>query len=392
MIKRISAAIVAAALSMSMLTACSSGNASSDTSNASSVSSESGVSSESSSLLGTSSEESSDDEGGVTVSKEAMETPSASQDIFAMDTYMTVTAYGDKCTEAVQAAVDEINRLDDLWSVGNSESEISILNENGSVILSDETYTVVKEALELYDSTGGLFDITVYPLMVEWGFTTEDYKVPTDDKIKELLKLTGIDKITLDDETHQITLQTGTQIDLGGIAKGYTSAKIMDIFSEYGIVSGLVSLGGNVQLYGTKVDGSDWRVGVENPDNTIKALSTSDYIGVVQISDKALITSGGYQRYFVDENGEKHHHIIDPRTGSPSNSGLISVTIVSDDGLLADGLSTSLFIMGKDDAISYWHEHSDQFDFILVDSEGKIYVSKGIESNFSSELDYEIVE
>ncbi len=389
MIKRISAAIVAAALSMSMLTACSSGNASSNTS---SISSESGVSSESSSLLGTSSEESSDDEGGVTVSKEAMETPSASQDIFAMDTYMTVTAYGDKCTEAVQAAVDEINRLDDLWSVGNSESEISILNENGSVILSDETYTVVKEALELYDSTGGLFDITVYPLMVEWGFTTEDYKVPTDDKIKELLKLTGIDKITLDDETHQITLQTGTQIDLGGIAKGYTSAKIMDIFSEYGIVSGLVSLGGNVQLYGTKVDGSDWRVGVENPDNTIKALSTSDYIGVVQISDKALITSGGYQRYFVDENGEKHHHIIDPRTGSPSNSGLISVTIVSDDGLLADGLSTSLFIMGKDDAVSYWHEHSDQFDFILVDSEGKIYVSKGIESNFSSELDYEIVE
>ncbi len=387
MIKRISAAIVAAALSMSMLTACSSGSASNDaTSDASSVSSES------SSLLGDVSEESSDDEDGVTISKESMETPSASQDIFAMDTYMTVTAYGEKCTEAVQAAVDEINRLDDLWSVGNSESEISILNENGSVILSDETYTVVKEALELYDSTGGLFDITVYPLMVEWGFTTEDYKVPTDEKIKELLKLTGIDKISLDDETHQITLETGTQIDLGGIAKGYTSAKIMDIFSEYGVVSGLVSLGGNVQLYGTKVDGSDWRVGVENPDNTIKALSTSDYIGVVQISDKALITSGGYQRYFIDENGEKHHHIIDPRTGSPSNSGLISVTIVSDDGLLADGLSTSLFIMGKDDAISYWHEHSDQFDFILVDSEGKIYVSKGIENNFSSELDYEIVE
>ncbi len=383
MIKRISAAIVAAALSMSMLTACSSGSASNDASS---------VSSESSSLLGDVSEESSDDEDGVTISKESMETPSASQDIFAMDTYMTVTAYGEKCTEAVQAAVDEINRLDDLWSVGNSESEISILNENGSVILSDETYTVVKEALELYDSTGGLFDITVYPLMVEWGFTTEDYKVPTDEKIKELLKLTGIDKISLDDETHQITLETGTQIDLGGIAKGYTSAKIMDIFSEYGVVSGLVSLGGNVQLYGTKVDGSDWRVGVENPDNTIKALSTSDYIGVVQISDKALITSGGYQRYFIDENGEKHHHIIDPRTGSPSNSGLISVTIVSDDGLLADGLSTSLFIMGKDDAISYWHEHSDQFDFILVDSEGKIYVSKGIENNFSSELDYEIVE
>ncbi len=381
MIKRISAVIISAALSMSMLTACSDGKA---------VGSSSSTSSEESLTSAESAENSEED--GVTVSKEQMETPSASQDVFAMDTYMTVTAYGEKCTEAVQAAVDEINRLDNLWSVGNADSEISIVNENGSIILSDETYTVVKEATKLYESTGGLFDITVYPLMVEWGFTTEDYKVPTDDKIKELLKLTGIDKITLDDETHQLTLKSGTQIDLGGIAKGYTSAKIMDIFSEYGIKSGLVSLGGNVQLCGSKIDGSNWRVGVENPDNTIKALSTSDYIGVIEISDKALITSGGYQRYFVDEDGNKHHHIIDPRTGSPSDSGLISVTIVSDDGLLADGLSTSLFIMGKDEAVNYWHEHSDEFDFVMVDSDGKIYVSKGIENNFSSELDYEIVE
>lgn len=380
MLKRITAAILAATISMTMLTACSS-------------SSDSSSSSDTSSSLLSSAEESSEDSDsdGVTVSKETVETPSATQDVFAMDTYMTVTAYGNECEDAVQAAVDEINRLDNLWSVGNSDSEISIVNENGSIILSDETYQVVKEAMEIYESTGGVFDITIYPLMVEWGFTTEDYKVPTADKIKELLKLTGIDKITLDDETHQLTLASGTQIDLGGIAKGYTSAKIMEIFSEYDVVSGLVSLGGNVQLYGSKVDGSDWRVGVENPDSSIKALSKSDYVGTVTISDKALITSGGYQRYF-EEDGKKYHHIIDPSTGYPSDSGLISVTIVSDDGLLADGLSTSLFILGKDKAVEYWREHSDEFDFILVDSEGMIYVSKGIEDNFSSDLDFEIID
>lgn len=383
MLKRITAAILAATISMTMLTACSS-------------SSDSSSSSDTSSSLLSSAEESSEDSedsasDGVTVSKETVETPSATQDVFAMDTYMTVTAYGNECEDAVQAAVDEINRLDNLWSVGNSDSEISIVNENGSIILSDETYQVVKEAMEIYESTGGVFDITIYPLMVEWGFTTEDYKVPTEDKIKELLKLTGIDKITLDDETHQLTLASGTQIDLGGIAKGYTSAKIMEIFSEYDVVSGLVSLGGNVQLYGSKVDGSDWRVGVENPDSSIEALSKSDYVGTVTISDKALITSGGYQRYF-EEDGKKYHHIIDPSTGHPSDSGLISVTIVSDDGLLADGLSTSLFIMGKDKAVEYWREHSDEFDFILVDSEGMIYVSKGIEDNFSSDLDFEIID
>ncbi len=375
---------MAATISMSMLTACSS---SSDNS--------SDETSASSSLL-SSVEESSEDSDvsnseGVTVSKETVETPSATQDVFAMDTYMTITAYGNDCEDAVQAAVDEISRLDNLWSVGNSDSEISIVNENGSIILSDETYQVVKEAMEIYESTGGVFDVTIYPLMVEWGFTTEEYKVPTDDKIKELLKSTGIDKITLDDKTHQLTLASGTQIDLGGIAKGYTSAKIMEIFSEYDVVSGLVSLGGNVQLYGSKVDGSDWRVGVENPDSSIEALSKSDYVGTVTISDKALITSGGYQRYF-EEDGKKYHHIIDPSTGYPSDSGLISVTIVSDDGLLADGLSTSLFIMGKDKAVEYWREHSDEFDFILVDSEGMIYVSKGIENNFTSDLDFEIID
>lgn len=128
------------------------------------------------------------------------------------------------------------------------------------------------------------------------------------------------------------------KVDFGGIAKGYTSASVMEIFKECGVTSGLVSLGGNVQALGSKIDGSSWKVAVQNPD------SEENYLGVLSIKDKAVITSGGYERYL--KNGKVYHHIIDPSTGYPANSGLKSVTIVSNDGTLADGLSTSLFIMG----------------------------------------------
>ena len=314
-----------------------------------------------------------------------------SQEVFAMDTYMTVTAYGAKAQEAVEESISEIQRLDNLWSVGNAESEIAQINENGSLVLSEETATLIEESLDLYKETDGKFDITIYPLMVEWGFTSQNYKVPAQERIEELLAYVDADAIEYNKETRELKLPEHVQIDLGGIAKGYTSAHIMDIFAKYDIVSGLVSLGGNVQTYGTKTDGSNWKVGVENPDQTVGQLSKSDYVGVIQIADKAVITSGGYERYF-EEDGVTYHHIIDPDTGKPANNGLISVTIVSDDGLLADGLSTSLFIMGKEKAIDFWREHSDQFDTILVDDQGGITVTAGLKEAFDSELDFDIVE
>ena len=142
----------------------------------------------------------------------------------------------------------------------------------------------------------------------------------------------------------RVKLGKNMKIDLGGIAKGYTSSRVMQIFKDCGVTSGLVSLGGNVQALGTKTDGTDWQIAIENPDKS------SDYIGVVSVKDKAVITSGGYERYF-EKNGKTYHHILDPKTGYPAESGLKSVTIVSDNGTLADALSTSLFVMGKEDAL-----------------------------------------
>ncbi|MCD7928915.1 MAG: FAD:protein FMN transferase [Clostridiales bacterium] len=323
--------------------------------------------------------------------QETEEIPASTQQVFAMDTYMTVTAYGDQAEAAVSAAVEEIQRLDALWSVGESDSEVSILNDSGSIILSDETAELVERSLTLYQETDGAFDITIYPLMVEWGFTSGEYQVPTQERIEELLALVGSDKLEYDAETQQLTLPEGMAIDLGGIAKGYVSSHIMDVFEEYEVVSGMVSLGGNVQTYRTKTDGSLWRVGIENPDTSVEALSTVDYVGILSVEDKAVITSGGYERYF-EEDGVTYHHILDPATGSSARSGLLSVTIVSEDGTLADGLSTSLFVMGKERALTYWAAHSDEFDAVLVEEDGSVTITGGLKDCFESDLDYTCVE
>lgn len=307
------------------------------------------------------------------------------KNVFAMDTYMTVSAYGENAEKAVDAAIDEINRLDVLLSTGKDTSQVAFINQNGSAVLNDDTQTLLQKSLELYESTGHRFDITIYPIMCVWGFPTQECRVPEQDEIAKTLELVGSDKLSYDEATKTLTLRDGMAIDFGGIAKGYTSSRLMEIFREYNVSSAMVSLGGNVQVLGTKTDGSDWRVAVQNPDGT------DDYLGILAIKDKAVITSGGYERYF-EEDGKTYHHIMDNETGKPADSDLISVTIISKDGMLADGLSTALFVMGKEDALNYWREHSEEFDAILVTKDGEITVTQGIADSFSSERNYDIAE
>lgn len=310
----------------------------------------------------------------------------ASRDVFAMDTYMTVKAYGPQGDAAVEAAVEEINRLDALLSTGNEDSEVAGINANNGGHLSEDGAILMERSLELYKSTGGVFDVAIYPVMKAWGFTDGNYRVPDDETLKSLLQLADPSLIEYDSSTADVNFEEkGVQIDFGGIAKGYTSSRIMDIYKEKGVTSGLVNLGGNAQVLGTKPDGSLWRVAVQSPD------AEDEYLGVLETKDKAIITSGGYERYF-EKDGVTYHHIIDPSTGYPAENGLISVTIVSADGTLADGLSTSLFVMGKDKAVDYWRAHSDEFDMILLTDDEQLYVSEGIKDSFTSDRDVNIVE
>lgn len=310
----------------------------------------------------------------------------ASKDLFAMDTYMTLTAYGEHAQEAVDKAAERVEALDALLSTGNENSEIYQLNQNGEATLSEEGGYLVERALELYKKTEGAFDIAIYPVMQAWGFPTQDYHVPDDDTLKEKLALADASKVNYDKDTRKIFFdQDGMEIDLGGIAKGYTSSQIMQIYQDCGVTSGLVNLGGNVQALGCKIDGSKWRVAIQSPDDT------EEYLGILEIEDQAVITSGGYERYF-EEDGVTYHHIIDPATGYPADSGLISVTIVSDDGTLADGLSTSLFIMGEEKAAQFWRENSDEFEAIMETSDGELYVTEGIADSLTTDMDVTVIE
>ena len=321
----------------------------------------------------------------LTACQNSDENKKVSKDIFAMDTYMTVTAYGKNAENGVNKAVDEINRLETVLSAEKQESDIYKLNETGSGTLSTDTKNIVSRALEINKTTNGAFDISIYPLMVKWGFTTQKYNVPSKNEISKLLKDVDSSKIIFDEKSGNIKLKENMKIDLGGIAKGYTSSRVMQIFKECGVTSGLVSLGGNVQALGTKTDGTAWQIAIENPDKS------SDYIGVVSVKDKAVITSGGYERYF-EKNGKTYHHILDPETGYPAESGVKSVTIVSDDGTLADALSTSLFVMGKEKALDYWREHNNEFDTVLVEDNGDITITGGLEKIFKSNFKFDTVK
>lgn len=314
------------------------------------------------------------------------EAQEAQQGLFAMDTYMTLAAYGGDAQGAVDRAAAEIERLDQLLSTGSGGSEVSQINENGGGTLSPDTATLVERSLELSQATEGAFDIAVYPVMKAWGFAGGDLQVPSKETLTELLRLTDVGQIEYDKEKARISFGTeGMQIDLGGIAKGFTSNRIMDIFRECGVESGLVNLGGNVQALGVKTDGSLWRVSIIDP------LDTEEMVGILSVKDRAVVTSGGYERYF-EEGGITYHHIIDPRTGYPAESGLASVTIISADGTLADGLSTSFFIMGLDGAEAYWREHSEEFDMVLVAEDGMLYVTETIIGDFGSENEMTVIK
>ena len=301
--------------------------------------------------------------------------------IDSMDTFIELSAYGSNRDAALQAAKEEILRLNDSLSIGLESSEISRVNREGRGTVSADTAAMIREALILYSETDGAFDLTVYPLMELWGFISKEYHVPTAEELADTMARIGADRIRLNEEAGLVTLDAGQAIDLGGIAKGFASQRLMDIFREYGVESAIVSLGGNMQCLGAKPDGSPWRIGVKDPFNPDFGLSA-----IVKIVDKAVITSGGYERFFIDEaTGTTYRHIIDPSTGYPAESGLSSVSIVTADGMLGDGLSTALYIMGLEKASEYWRAHSEDFDAILIDNVGNVYVTAGIADDVTSE-------
>lgn len=293
-----------------------------------------------------------------------------------MDTVMDLTVYGDE--KLLDDAQSRILDLESKLSTTNPQSEVYNLNENSSAVVSDDIINLLKHSLELCKQTKGALDLSIYPIVKEWGFTTGNYHIPDNNKISELLKNVNYNDIKVDFNKNKVVLSDKMQIDFGSVAKGYTGDEIISLFKKQGVKSALLNLGGNVQALGAKPDGKPWNIAIRDPFSEKNAVA-------VEIIDKAVITSGVYERYF-EQDGNIYWHIIDSKTGFPAQNGLVSVSIIGENGLTCDALSTALFVMGKDNAIKFWKEYGG-FDAVFIEDNGDISITQGLK--FTAIDDYE---
>ena len=291
---------------------------------------------------------------------------------FAMDTAMDFTVYGDAAL--LDEAETLIGSLEEQVSVTDEHSDIYAIDHTGSGSLSGNAAELMEQALELCRRTGGALDISVYPIVRAWGFTTGSYQVPDEETIQSLLPLVDYTQIQYDAATGVVTLPEGMEIDLGSVAKGYAGQLAAQMLREHGVQSALLNLGGNVQTVGTKPDGSPWQIGIKDPQG-------EDAMMVLSVEDQAVVTSGGYERYF-EQDGQTYWHIMDPSTGHPADSGLLSVTSVGKQGIICDGLSTSLFVMGLEKAADLWAQSGD-FEAVFVTASGEVYITEGLQDRFA---------
>ena len=305
----------------------------------------------------------------------------ASIQTYAMDTIMDLKAEGENAPAALQEAEKEIFRLDNLFSVSKKDSEINRINQHAGsspVLVSSETAQLLIKAKEINQQTENAFSVTIYPMVDAWGFMKEVKQVPSQEVIEDRLPLVNDDELVVDGLTNQVQLmQPGMAVDLGGIAKGYLSDRVTEIMTQHGVKSAILSLGGNISAIGVRADGKPWQVALQDP------LDNQKFVGIIHVRDASVITSGGYQRNF-EQDGRIYHHIIDPVTGYPAQSGLLSVTIISHDGARADGLSTALFVMGIARAEDFWQKNDD-FEAIFITEDKRVLATEGISEGFTFE-------
>ncbi len=306
------------------------------------------------------------------------ETTVIESDGSCMNTEITYRAFGENAASAVTEAKAALLRLESILSRFMPGSEVSMINQNagkGYVNISSETFEVLSCASRLSEISEGLFDITVGPLVDLWRYN-HSFQVPEDEEIRHALSLVNYRDLMLNPEEQSASLRRAEQsIDLGGIGKGYISDCLVKTLQNYGVVSAFVNIGGNVSTLGNKPDGSYWSVGIRHP------RYSGCLIGAVKVTGQAVVTSGDYERYFVDGTGKRRHHIINPTTGYPVESGLISVTVVAESAMVADGLSTSVFAAGIDGGLGYLTRFPG-VDAVLVDNNQRVFITQGLKETY----------
>ncbi len=300
-----------------------------------------------------------------------------SSTFYSMSTMVQQSLYSNNAQEAALLLQTELVEFEQLTSLYVASSDIAMINEQAgisAVKVDAITASLLAQAKGLTLSSEGAFAITIAPLTLEWGITTQSPSVPSNEKIEQLLLLVDDSAVIIDEENSTVMLkQEGQALDLGGIAKGYACNIARDIYEQYGVESAWLSIGGNIYVKGTKPNGEHYKIGFRDPSSTEVASVAS-----VEIKDAVFSVSGGYERYF-EEDGVQYHHIIDPKTGRPSNSDVLTVGIIHEDGVKADYYSTALFVKGMQEVIAYFEQGGTG---MAIDIDNNFYVSADLEQSF----------
>lgn len=312
-----------------------------------------------------------------------------SKENYLLDTIIQLKVYGKNSEKATDDAMNAISHVDDIMSPTKSISDVVKINHKAGkdfVNINNDTLKVIKTSIDYSKISNGNFDITVGPLVNLWGIGTKNARIPSKEEINTALNLINYKDVLIDEKNKSVKLNSPNEsIDLGGIAKGYAADKAREVLESQGIKSAYLNLGGNIVAIGNKTDGTPWNIGIQDP-----LKNRGQYFGIVKVSNKSVVSSGSYERFFIKDN-KKYHHILNTKTGYPSESGILSSTIISNKSIDGDALSTITFTLGLEKSMEII-EKIDGVDAILVTNDKKVYVSSNIAKDFklsSKEYIYE---
>lgn len=303
--------------------------------------------------------------------------------VFAMDTNMTLIAYGNNGQKGLRAAESIVLSLDAALDPDNENGIVYKMNhaQGQSTVVSGQIADMLSTAQTVYSHSKGALDLTIYPLVKRWGFADSNYYVPTDEEIASDLERLCFDQLVLtpfpSSGSYSVIIPEYAEITFAAAARGCASANAVEAMRQAGVTSGVVSMSGNVQTLGRKPNGSNWSVAITDPN------APSTYFGVVSVGETAIVTSGAYQRNFVNKaDGKFYHHILKPSSGYPVSGVLSSVTVICEDGIMADCLSTALYIMGESAALNYWRTRGG-FEMVLVTTDNRVVCTSGLIEQFT---------
>lgn len=297
-----------------------------------------------------------------------------------LHTVVQFQIYHEGIEDIIEEALQYMEEMEALLSTNLNGSDVYKINQSAGkepVEVSPHTYAIVEQAVKIAEESDGLFDISIGALTNLWRIGSEDARVPSNDEIEAALEKIDYTKISLDEENQTVFLEEeGMALELGGISKGYIGSEMADFFQENDITTGIINLGGNVVVMGTSPSNeAGWNVGVQDPDE-----ARGEVVGTQRVINAAIVTSGIYERY-LEVDGVKYHHIMDPRTGYPLDNEISGVTVFAPTSLDGDSYSTALFLMGIEEGIEFINQR-DGFEVVYVDKDGGVHLSAGIADSF----------